>query len=132
MEHEGIIIAVEHHTVCIEIKQSTACSACNARRICGAADMQTKIVETPLPSGDYRIGDTVRLVGTATMGLQAVVYAFVLPLLAICATLIAVLLCSGNEAMASIGALSVGAVYYLSLSLFKEKIKQKFIFTINT
>ena len=90
-----------------------------------------KRLEIPFTSGDYRPGDQVTVVGKNSMGLKAVFFAFILPLLLILVTLSVVSSMKVDERQAAFISLSALIVYYLVIYFFRNKMKQTFTFIID-
>jgi len=94
------------------------------------SDQQEKVVEVLVDDHSIREGDEVIVYGSSSIGLQAVLIAFVLPLLLVFLLLFILTFFMKNEAVAGLIALSVLIPYYLILSLFNKKLKSKFEFHI--
>jgi sigma-E factor negative regulatory protein RseC len=130
IEHTGIVQHIEGNKAQILIVQQSACSACHAKSACTMSDQQEKVVEVLLDDHSIREGDEVIVYGSSSIGLQAVLIAFVLPLLLVFLLLFILTFFMKNEAVAGLIALSVLIPYYLILSLFNKKLKSKFEFHI--
>ncbi|MBP9017171.1 MAG: SoxR reducing system RseC family protein [Paludibacteraceae bacterium] len=130
IEHSGIVQHIEGNKAQILIIQQSACSACHAKSACTMSDQQEKVVEVLVDDNSIREGDEVIVYGSNSIGLQAVLIAFVLPLLLVFLLLFILSIYLKNEAVAGLIALSVLIPYYLILSLFDKKLKNKFEFHI--
>jgi sigma-E factor negative regulatory protein RseC len=130
IEHTGIVQHIEGNKAQILIVQQSACSACHAKSACTMSDQQEKVVEVLVDDHSIREGDEVIVYGSSSIGLQAVLIAFVLPLLLVFLLLFILTFFVKNEAVAGLIALSVLIPYYLILSLFNKKLKSKFEFHI--
>jgi len=130
IEHEGVIIEVNSHSVFVRIVQQSACSDCHARGACSLSDAKVKVIEIPDSSGEYEVGGKVIITGDSSIGLRAVLYAFVIPLFIIIAVLALVLKHAGSETLAALITISIAALYYGILYFFREKLKNKFIFSL--
>ncbi|HNZ61525.1 SoxR reducing system RseC family protein [Porphyromonadaceae sp. NP-X] len=130
IEHTGIVQHIEGNKAQILIVQQSACSACHAKSACTMSDQQEKVVEVLVDDHSIREGDEVIVYGSSSIGLQAVLIAFVLPLLLVFLLLFILSFFMKNEAVAGLIALSVLIPYYLILSLFNKKLKSKFEFHI--
>ncbi|HOH55278.1 MAG TPA: SoxR reducing system RseC family protein [Paludibacteraceae bacterium] len=130
IEHTGIVQHIEGNKAQILIVQQSACSACHAKSACTMSDQQEKVVEVLVDDHSIREGDEVIVYGSSSIGLQAVLIAFVLPLLLVFLLLFILTFFMKNEAVAGLIALSVLIPYYLILSLFNKKLKSKFEFHI--
>ncbi len=126
MEHKGVILKLTDDTIYVQIKQVSACSDCHAKAVCSMADAKEKIIEIPSDKGNYSIGEEVTIIGKTSMGLKAVLFAFVIPLILILFTLFIF----KNEGIASVISLMLLVVYYLALYLLRNWFKKKFTFEI--
>ena len=88
-------------------------------------------MEIPFTSGNYHTGDEVTVVGKTSMGLKAVLFAFILPLILILMTLLILSSIGVDERQAALFSLFAVIIYFLGIYFFKNKVKQTFIFTID-
>ena len=130
IEHSGKIIHIDEKNVQVSIIQKSACSDCHAKGACSASDMDEKIIDVTTTDTSYKVGDKVLIVGQSSLGFFAVLLAFVIPFLLILLSLFVLRLYTDNEALSGIIALSVLIPYYLILSQFNSKLKNKFQFHI--
>lgn len=118
-------------TTTVAILQHGACSQCHAAGLCGMADIAEKAVEVPTdPYAGYGVGDEVNVVLKASMGMKAVWLAYFIPLLILLAVILGFIglgMAEIPSALAGIGAI---AVYYFLLWLFRDKLRNEYIFTI--
>jgi sigma-E factor negative regulatory protein RseC len=93
--------------------------------------MKEKIVEVVVDAPErYSVGQVVTVLGTTSQGAKAVALAFGLPLLILLTVLIVATEITGNELKSALIALLVLVPYYISLFLFRNKIKRVFSFSI--
>lgn len=130
IEHPGIIERIDGGRIFVSIVQQSACSGCHAKGICSASDCKDKIVEVQDNSGIYNVNDRVVVCGQASMGFQAVLLAFVVPLIIVLAVLIGGAALGWNEALCGLSGLIVLLPYYVILYCFRERLKKKFVFTL--
>ena len=130
IEHPGIVERVDGRHIYVKITQLSACSACHAKGICSASDCEDKTIDVWDASGTYRENDRVLVCGQASLGLQAVLLAFVIPLAIVLAVLIAGTVLKWNEGAMGVGGLGVLVPYYVILYCFRDKLKKKFVFTL--
>lgn len=130
IEHTGIITHISGTSMQVRIVQLSACSSCHAKGACSASDMDEKIIDIESNDFELKVGDQVNLVGESSMGLLAVLLAFIIPFLLILISLFIMQSYTSNEAL--MGAISLGALvpYYAVLSLFNNKLKNKLKFTV--
>lgn len=132
IEHHGIIESIEGCHVRVKIVQSSACSLCQARTLCASAESKEKIIDLyTSDASSYSIGEKVMVYGSTSMGRDAVIFAFVIPLVLIVAWLaLAVEILHVNDVTAVGVVFAVLAVYYIILWMGKEKFSKKFLFMI--
>ncbi|MDD5186466.1 MAG: SoxR reducing system RseC family protein [Paludibacter sp.] len=130
IEHTGIINHIEGNHIRVSIIQLSACSSCHANGACSASDMDEKFIDVDSSDSTLKVGDRVNLYGQSSMGLTAVLLAFVIPFLLILVTLIVLRDYVANEALSGTIALSMLIPYYIILSFFNKKMKSKFRFYI--
>lgn len=88
INHNGIIEKIDGGTVYVRIIQQSACSGCHAKSMCTASESKEKIIEVPDNSGKFHINEEVQLCGQSSLGLQAVLLAFVFPLIIVFAAIV--------------------------------------------
>ena len=131
IEHSGTVVGVEGGVLKVEIINSSACGACSAAALCSAAEKRRKIVDV-MPSGgvEYTPGDIVTFVGEESMGVKAVVLAYVVPLLLVVGGLMSAHVAGFGDAACAVAALAPLAPYYVILWLMRGRIDKTFIFKI--
>lgn len=130
IEHEGVILRMEQDIIFVRIFQQAACSECHAKSACGIADAKEKIIEIPGNPEEYKVGEKVIITGDSSIGLKAVLYAFVIPLILVIAVLALALHLTGSETLSALCSIIFLTVYYSVLYFFRENLKNKFIFSL--
>jgi sigma-E factor negative regulatory protein RseC len=130
IEHSGIIESINGQQMRVQIVQMSACSSCHAKGACSAADMDEKYIDVESNDIDLKVGDAVNIYGQSSMGLFAVLLAFVLPFILILLSLIVANNFTKNEGIAGTISLAVLIPYFAILSLFNNKLKRKLKFYI--
>lgn len=131
IKHSGIVDSVDGDMVRVRILQSSACSACKVASHCNASETKEKIIEVnDSHATDYVKGDSVVVVTDTSVGYRASLYGYLLPLVVMVATLVAVLGLTHSEGMAAVAALVVLIPYYIVLYMFRGKLKQRLSFEI--
>ena len=131
ISHRGRIVKVTPEFTTVEIISSSACSACHASGICGMSEYTKKAIEVPTRAWDsYEPGQEVNVVLKASMGHKAVWLAYVAPLCVLLAVLLGSLGLGAGELAACLGAIGGVAVYYLFLWLFKDRLRNEYVFAI--
>ena len=131
IKHRGRVEKVEGSHVVVRIVQTSACSACSIKGHCNASESKEKLVDVFEVNASYQIGEEVVLLGTTSMGMQAVLLAFGVPLVILIVALgVTMHLTDGNALVSSlVGLLSI-VPYYFAIHFNKDKLKKTFSFTI--
>ena len=132
IEYRGVITAVRPGILQIEIRDETACAVCSAQKSCCMSGNREKRLEVPFTSGDYRPGDKVTVTGKTSMGLKAVLFAFILPLILILITLLAASSMKVGEREVALICLASLAIYFIIIYFFKNKFKKIFTFAVKS
>ena len=131
ISHKGKIVNMTPQVTTVSILQHAACGECHAAGICGMGDMAEKLVEVPTdPYSNYSVGDEVEVLLKASMGLKAVWLCYAIPLVVLLVTVVGLLSAGVEEAAAGLVGLAAIGLYYLLLYLFRNKLKNEYIFTI--
>ncbi|NDV46545.1 RseC/MucC family positive regulator of sigma(E) [Paludibacter sp. 221] len=133
IEHTGKILTINGDTAKVLITQNSACSGCHAKSACTAADSAEKIIDAiNINNISLKAGDDVIIYGKRSVGLKAVLLAFVIPFLLILVSLFVLRAFIDNEAVSGTIALATLIPYYIILSLFRDKLKSDFQFYVKT
>ena len=131
INHNGRIEKIEGDTIFVRIIQQSACSGGHAKGMCSASDQKEKIIEVNDPNaGRFHVNEEVTLSGQSSLGLQAVLLAFILPLIIVVAAIVAGNYLQWNETTSGLTGLLLLVPYYCILYFLREKLKRKFIFTL--
>lgn len=127
--HEGEVMEVNKGIVKVRIIQRSACAECHAKAACNLSDTKEKIIEIANTYPDLIIGEQVEIEGSVSLGLQAVVYAFVIPLILIFLSLF-LLINKLNEGIVAIISMGILIIYYGILYHYRGQLSKKFVFTL--
>lgn len=114
----------------MSIINTSACASCHSKGTCSVSDMKEKIIEIPNNNGNYTVGQEVNVTMTKKQGDVAVLYSYALPLVVLITTII-IASKYANELITGLLALGAIAVYFLIIYFFRNKISNKFQFTIS-
>lgn len=129
--HPGIVEQVGTHSLLVRIVQTTSCAACSIKGHCSSAEQKEKLITVYLSdTSAYQPGDSVTVLATTRMGLMAVFWAFLLPLVWLFVSLFVLKHSTGNDAYAALGGLLLLLPYYLVLWLNRKRMKKHFLFQI--
>ncbi len=130
IEHEGIIISKSGDCAVVEIVSKSACADCHAKGMCSASDMKKKHVDVRSMGEGYAVGEKVRVVAAESLGVSAILLAYVMPLLVVVLVLVACAVAKTDDAMAGLSSLGAAAIYFVVLALFRGRLQRTFIFSI--
>jgi len=130
VNHTGVVERIADGIVYVRIIQQSACGVCEARKMCITSESKKKIIEVPDNTGRYQINEEVELCGRSSMGLEAVVIAFVLPMIILIGAVAIGSAIHWKETTSGLAAILLLVPYYGILYLFRERLKKTFVFTL--
>ena len=129
--HSGVVDSVEDGCVHVRIVQTSACAACKVASYCNASESKEKMIDVFCDSvAEYKIGQQVTVSTSGQVAAKALLWAFGVPFVLLMVVLVLVLLLTGNEGWAALGALAALVPYYALLWLWRDKMRQQLAFTI--
>ncbi len=129
--HDGTVVNLTSGKVIVEMHTVSACSSCKAHEKCAFVDKADKIVEVETDQWQqYSLGDSVIISVNESLGLLAVLLAYILPAVVIISTVVLMLLANTSEAVAAITTLLVTVLYFLLLYRFHDRLQRHFSFGI--
>ena len=131
VSHKGTIIEISEGNIKVEIINKSMCAACHAKGFCSAGDTKDKVIDVAyFNNGEYAVGDEVEVTMKRAMGFKAVWISYVIPLAILLIFLLTLQGVGLSELHAGLAAAAAVCVYYLVVYLFRDKIADKFVFTI--
>ena len=131
IKYLGIVENIQGSHLSVRIVQTSACAACSAKGHCSSADSKDKIIDViDTAASSYRVGEKVMVIGETSMGMMAVVLAFIIPFILLIFSLFLFMALMENELYSALLSLAILIPYYFILWLNKTRLKQKFSFTI--
>ena len=131
IKHLGIVENIQGSHLSVRIVQTSACAACSVKGHCSSADSKDKIIDIiDTAASSYRVGEKVMVIGETSMGMMAVVLAFIIPFILLIFSLFLFMALMENELYSALLSLAILIPYYFILWLNKTLLKQKFSFTI--
>ena len=108
IKHLGIVENIQGSHLSVRIVQTSACAACSAKGHCSSADSKDKIIDIiDTAASSYQVGEKVMVVGETSMGMMAVLLAFVLPFVLLIFSLFLLMALVENELYAALLSLAV-------------------------
>ena len=131
IKHQGIVENINGSHLQVRIIQTSACASCSVKGHCTSADTKEKLVDVAdANAASYQPGDRVWVKGQLSMGVMAVLLAFVVPFLVLVVSLFVFMAIWNDELGAALGALFLLVPYYFILWLNKSRLGKKFSFSI--
>ena len=130
VEHQGTVISMTGSTMMVRITTSSACSGCAAKDYCVPSESKDKDICVEGFSGDFVLGEPVKVMMQRSMGFRALCFGYMIPFVLVLMTLLTVYQFSENELVSGLSALLILIPYYLILRLFHQKITKTFGFTV--
>ena len=131
VSHKGTIVEISDGNIRVEIINKSMCAACHAKGFCSAGDSKDKIIDVAYwNNGEFSLGDEVEVTMKRSMGFKAVWISYVIPLAILMIFLLTLQGLGFSELHAGLAAAGAICVYYLVVYLFRDKIADKFVFTI--
>jgi len=129
IEHEGVVRSLGNNSVIVSISSESACSGCHASGSCHLSGVSEKIIEV---KGEYNLspGDNVTILMKRSMGYKAMFLGYLLPLIFFIFSIAIFSTMNISELGTGLGAICVPGVYYLILYFLRDRIRNKFTFTI--
>lgn len=132
IRHSGTVESIEGNHIRVKIVQTSACATCAAHKYCNSSESKEKMIDIyTKDAAGYKVGQSVNVLGTTSMGMRAVLWAFGVPFVFLVAVLYATwVFTGGDEPLSALAALVSLVVYYLVLYVCRDKMKKRFVFTI--
>ncbi len=130
IKHQGVVENISGSHVSVRIIQTSACSACSAKGHCASADSKEKIIDIIDSTGCYQVGDSVVIIGETSMGMLAVLLAFIVPFVLLVVSLFLCMELLRDELTAGLISLAVLIPYYYIIRLNRKRLKHKLSFRI--
>ncbi|MBM6757484.1 SoxR reducing system RseC family protein [Bacteroides mediterraneensis] len=134
VKHLGIVESINGSYLKVRIVQTSACSSCSVKGHCSAAESKEKLIDVYNKDGlDCQVGSQVTISGATSLGMKAVMWAFVFPFVVLLVSLfISMSVTGGDEAVSSLVSLCMLIPYYLILFLYRERFRRTFVFVLES
>ena len=122
VSHEGTVVKVDGNDVFVRIVQTSACASCSLSRHCNSAESKEKTVVAQAGADSFRVGESVLVSVSSSLGHKAVSLGFGIPLALLLAVVMAVCGLTGNEPLAAVCGVGALIPYYMLLYVFRARI----------
>ena len=131
IKHQGIVENINGSHLQVRIIQTSACASCSIKGHCSSADTKEKLIDvTDDNVSSYQPGDRVWVIGELSMGVMAVLLAFILPFLVLIFSLFIFMAIWNDELGSALCSLALLIPYYYILWLNKLRMGKKFSFSV--
>lgn len=130
IQHAGQVVNITPVQIEVNIVSLSACAACHAKTFCATFDQKEKNITIPNIGQNVSIGDHVNVQLKRSLGIQAVVLAYLLPVIAVIMAVLIFTSVGVPEPIAALLSLGVLTIYYIILYLFKDKLKKVYNFQL--
>lgn len=126
IEQTGTVEEITGHTIRVKTLREASCGQCSANGLCYLGESPERIVEISNFTPDIKVGDTVGIVISRSMGNKAIFLAYLVPFLLLISVLILLNQLGSPDWLAGTMAISVLIPYYFILHLFKNRLQKSF------
>lgn len=130
VSHKGKVIEVSSESVTVEILSKSACSACHAAGMCSMSEVAKKHISVPAGREIYSLGEEVEVLLLPSMGMKAVFYAYVIPLLILVILCVSLCVAGISELYAGLAGLIGIVIYYLVIYSIRGRFAREYVFEI--
>ena len=131
ISHIGAVQSIDEDVLNVRIVSSASCVSCSSKSSCSASEMEEKIINVKIPEGrEYKIGDSVIIVLSQSVGLKAVMLGYIYPFLVMFVSLIVMVNITENQGIAGLVSLGMLIPYYAVLFITRQRQKEVFDFRI--
>lgn len=131
IKHRGRVSAITPEGVYVEILSKSMCAGCHAKSLCTLGDEQIKrVLIRYCDRSQYSVGEEVEVIMKQRLGLKAVLFSYINPLIILMILLLSLPGLGIGEPMSALFAILAVALYFLVLYLCGNKIAESFTFTI--
>lgn len=130
IEHIGRVEGVKGDKLRVNFISHASCASCQLRGVCSVSDIKEKYVDAEIPGFDVKEGEDVNIVLKSSLGLRAVLLAYILPLVVLFTALFVFRAVFDSEAIGGLLGIVFTAVYYIVLYFKRDKLDKQFNFII--
>jgi len=132
ISHIGTVVAVDDGEISVLVERGDACAKCESKKSCAMMTSTDQIMKIKDKNcQNYSVGESVKISINTSLGMKAVVLAYVLPLLVLILSLAVGFNFFSSELLQVAVALIPTVCYYIILYMFRHKIEQQFNLTIS-
>jgi len=126
VEQKGTVEQITSQNIWVKVHREASCGHCNAKGVCFLGEDTERELEISHFTPGLKIGDTVEVIISRTMGNKAVVLGYLVPFLILISTLISLKMFGASDWLSGIVSLAAMAPYFIVLYLFRNRLKRTF------
>lgn len=128
---QAVVKEVQDTYIIAEIVIQSACAACHAKGACGVSERKQEKLKIDLPNPEiFTVGEVVSIEMKQTLGMKAVVIAYLFPFIVLALGLFVTYALTKQE-LVSVGvSFGLTVIYYFIISKLKDKFEKEFVFTV--
>lgn len=132
INHVGKVVAIGEGEISVLVERGDACSHCESKKSCAmmATTNQTVTIKDR-NFQNYSVGEDVTVSINTSLGMKAVLLAYIIPLLVLMLSLAVGFSCFSSELLQVVVALIPTVCYYIILYRFRHRIEQRFRLTVS-
>lgn len=131
ISHKGRVISVDQSETKLEILSTAACASCHAAGLCTSFESSKKEITVPTDASlDCKVGEEVEVLLSPSMGMKAVWISYAVPLGILLILVVSLSFTKLHELLVAGIALAGMGVYYLAVYLLRDKLAEKYVFSI--
>jgi sigma-E factor negative regulatory protein RseC len=129
---KGTIKEIKGNILFVEIERKTACAACHAKSVCIPFVKKDEVIPIPIKQPEiFCVGEIVQLSLKQSLGMRAVIIAYLFPFVVLSLGLFLIYYITKNELLSVGVAFMVTSLYYLLLKKIDNKLKKHFTFSVS-
>lgn len=126
--HIGRVTSKDQGAVVVTLDKLAACEGCKAKGQCSSsvgADGKSSVMRVATPYAEnFKVGELVSISITYRVGVIAVLFTYIIPLIVFLGALVALVLCGAAEGLSALTAFVVVAIYYGVVYLLRERFER--------
>lgn len=130
IEHWGVIKEITQKTIKVSLLNVSGCASCHTKSFCSVSDIDNKVIDIINSGEKFHKGEKVKVAFEKSLGPLALVIGYVAPFILLMLVLLVSLSITNDEVFSGLASLITVGVYYLFLTLFRDKLKSTFTFRI--
>ena len=128
--HWGVIKEVTPKSIRVSLLNVSACSSCHTKATCSVAEVDNKVIDVINTGEKVEKGEKVKIAFQKSLGPLALFIGYLLPFLLLFLVLIISWEVTKDEVFAGTASLASVGMYYLFLTLFRNRLQNTFTFRI--